>query len=132
SISAMALIARLSPEESRGRVSGLYAGSFLLGNVAGPVLGTLLAPLGMRLPFVIYGIALVIAAMVVYMALGRRRDLDERAKNPASAATAIEVVTIRQAMGSPTYRAALFSGFSYGWLAFGVRNSMIPLFALAV
>lgn len=131
-ISAMALIARLSPGESRGRISGLYAGSFLLGNVAGPVLGTVLAPLGMRLPFVIYGIALVIAAMVVYMALGRRRDLDERAKNPASAATAIEVVTMRQAMGSPTYRAALFSGFSYGWLAFGVRNSMIPLFALAV
>ena len=56
-ISAMALIARLAPEESRGRISGLYAGSFLLGNVAGPVLGTVLAPLGMRIPFVIYGTA---------------------------------------------------------------------------
>lgn len=131
-ISAMALIARLSPDESRGRISGLYAGSFLLGNVAGPVLGTVLAPLGMRLPFVIYGVALVIAAAVVYMALGRRRDLDEQANNPAADGQSIEVVTMRQAMGSTTYRAALFSGFSYGWLAFGVRNSMIPLFALAV
>lgn len=131
-ISAMALIARLSPQESRGRISGLYAGAFLLGNVAGPVLGTALAPLGMRIPFIIYGTALVIAAMVVFFALGRRRDLDKRADSSANAAERIEVVTVRQAVSSPTYRAALFSGFSYGWLAFGVRNSMIPLFALYV
>ncbi|MGO3343668.1 MAG: MFS transporter [Glutamicibacter arilaitensis] len=131
-ISAMALIARLAPEKSRGRISGLYAGSFLLGNVFGPVLGTLLAPLGMRIPFLIYGTALVIAAGVVYMALGRRRDLDADAANPRSRHSDIEVVTTREALVSPAYRAALFSGFSYGWLAFGVRNSMIPLFALAV
>ncbi|MFJ2617811.1 MFS transporter [Glutamicibacter sp. NPDC087344] len=131
-ISAMALIARLAPEESRGRISGLYAGSFLLGNVAGPVLGTVLAPLGMRLPFLIYGTALVIAAGVVYVALGRRRKLDDGSANPASGKPSIEVVTAKEALASPTYRAALFSGFSYGWLAFGIRNSMIPLFALAV
>lgn len=131
-ISAMALIARLAPEESRGRISGLYAGSFLLGNVAGPVLGTVLAPLGMRIPFIIYGTALIIAAGVVYAALGRRRKLDNDAENPVSGKPAIEVVTAKEALASPTYRAALFSGFSYGWLAFGIRNSMIPLFALAV
>lgn len=131
-ISAMALIARLAPDESRGRISGLYAGSFLLGNVAGPVLGTVLAPLGMRVPFVIYGTALIIAAGVVYAALGRRRKLDHDAENPDSGKPAIEVVTAKEALASPAYRAALFSGFSYGWLAFGIRNSMIPLFALAV
>ncbi|WP_313814374.1 MFS transporter [Glutamicibacter sp.] len=131
-ISAMALIARLSPEESRGRISGLYAGSFLLGNVAGPVLGTVLAPLGMRIPFLIYGTALVVAALVVYFALGRRRDLDKKSDGASDKSQPIEVVTVRQAVASPTYRAALFSGFSYGWLAFGVRNSMIPLFALFV
>lgn len=131
-ISAMALIARLAPEKSRGRISGLYAGSFLLGNVFGPVLGTLLAPLGMRLPFLIYGTALVIAAGVVYMALARRRDLDDDPQNPRKKHSSIEVVTTREALASPAYRAALFSGFSNGWLAFGVRNSMIPLFALSV
>lgn len=131
-ISAMALIARLSPEASRGRISGLYAGAFLLGNVAGPVLGSVLAPLGMRVPFFIYGTALVAAAAVVYFALGRRRDLDRDAEDPKKTRAAIEVVTTREALNSPAYRAALFSGFSYGWLAFGIRNSMIPLFALAV
>ncbi|MGP4992287.1 MFS transporter [Glutamicibacter ardleyensis] len=130
-ISAMALIARLAPNKSRGRISGMYAGAFLLGNVIGPVLGSLLAPFGMRIPFVIYGTALVIAAAVVYFALGRRRDLD---KDPAKsgAMSAVEVVTTREALSAPAYRAALASGFSYGWLAFGIRTSMIPLFALAV
>lgn len=130
-ISAMALIARLAPNESRGRISGLYAGAFLLGNVAGPVLGTVLAPFGMRIPFLIYGTALVIAASVVYFALGRRRDLDKDPTKTGSA-SAIEVVTTREALSSPAYRAALASGFSYGWLAFGIRTSMIPLFALAI
>lgn len=104
----------------------------MLGNVAGPVLGSVLAPLGMRVPFFIYGTALVIAAAVVYFALGRRRDLDRDAEDPRKTRSAIEVVTTREALSSPAYRAALFSGFSYGWLAFGIRNSMIPLFALAV
>lgn len=132
-ISAMALIARLAPEASRGRISGLYAGSFLLGNVTGPVIGTLLAPFGMRLPFVIYGVALVIAAVVVYVALARKP-----VKNKLDSATdaepvkPVEVLTTREALRSPTFRAALASGFSYGWLAFGIRTSMIPLFALAI
>lgn len=131
-ISAMALISRLAPEKSRGRISGLYAGSFLLGNVFGPVLGSLLAPLGIRAPFVIYGSALVIAAALVYRALGRRRELDEATSTLKQHQAAIPVVTTKEALSSPTYRAAMFSGFSYGWLALGVRNSMIPLFALVI
>ena len=128
-ISAMALIARLSPQESRGRISGLYAGSFLLGNVAGPVLGTFLAPLGMRVPFWIYGTALVIAAGVVYLAIGRNKV---GPGGPKAKPSEIETVRFGEALRSPAYRAALFSGFSNGWLAFGVRTSMIPLFAVAV
>ena len=133
-ISAMALIARLSPEGSRGRISGLYAGSFLLGNVTGPIVGSLLAPFGMRIPFLIYGVALLVAAAVVYFALARKQPAHEN-----SSATSIKddkggfpILTTREALKSPTFRAALASGFSYGWLAFGIRTSMIPLFALAI
>jgi len=132
-ISAMALIARLAPEGARGRISGMYAGAFLLGNVTGPVIGSLLAPFGMRLPFIIYGIALVIAAAVVYFALARKpvqEKLDEGAEE--APAEAIPVLTTREALKSRTFRAALASAFSYGWLAFGIRTSMIPLFALAI
>ncbi|WP_338131734.1 MFS transporter [Rothia kristinae] len=38
-VSAMGLIARLSPPDIRGRVSGYYATAFLTGNIMGPVIG---------------------------------------------------------------------------------------------
>ena len=63
-IAAMGLIVRLAPADVRGRTSALYGTSFLLGNVVGPMLGSALAFLGYRTPFVIYAIALVIAASV--------------------------------------------------------------------
>ena len=132
-ISAMALIARLAPDGSRGRISGMYAGAFLLGNVMGPVFGSLLAPFGMRLPFLIYGVALLIAAAVVYFALARKPVQEKLEDNEVAEPIApVPVLTTREALRSPTFRAAMASGFSYGWLAFGIRTSMIPLFALAV
>ncbi|WAL39117.1 MFS transporter [Brevibacterium sp. BRM-1] len=69
-VSAMALIVRMSPPRARARSTGLYATSFLLGNIAGPVLGGFMAGLGMRVPFVIYAVGLVIAAAVVRLKLG--------------------------------------------------------------
>lgn len=64
-VSAVALIVRLAPPEIRGRVSGTYASAFLLGGIGGPVIGGLLGNLGLRIPFVVYAIALLIAATVV-------------------------------------------------------------------
>jgi DHA1 family multidrug resistance protein-like MFS transporter len=42
-VASMALVIRLAPPESRGRVSGAYASAFLIGNVCGPIVGGLLA-----------------------------------------------------------------------------------------
>lgn len=128
-VSAMALIARLSPKEIRGRIAGLYAGAFLLGNVAGPVMGSLMAGLGFRLPFFIYGGSLIVAAAIVYFSLSH----SNRAKNGAgkAAVQAVEHVELSEAWSFPAFRAALVSGFTNGWMAFGVRMSLIPLFAVA-
>ncbi|MGP5073624.1 MFS transporter [Arthrobacter rhombi] len=126
-VSAMSLIARLAPTEIRGRISGYYAGSFLIGNIVGPVLGGFLAVFGYRLPFFIYGGALIIAAAIVYLSLlgvrsgAKRGPRDER---PA--------MSFAAALKSPTYRAALFSGFANGWSNFGVRVALVPLFAAQV
>ena len=73
-VSAMALIARLSPKAIRGRIAGLYSGAFLLGNVAGPVMGSLMAGMGFRTPFFIYGGSLVVAAAIVYFSLSHSRN----------------------------------------------------------
>lgn len=75
-VSAMALIIRLAPPESRGRASGAYASSFLFGNILGPVVGGLLAGLGMRIPFVIYATGLLLAAAVVWFRLEKQPQLD--------------------------------------------------------
>ena len=64
-VSAMALLVRLAPPTMRGRVSSAYASSFLIGGMLGPVLGGLMAGFGLRVPFVAYAVALVVAALVV-------------------------------------------------------------------
>lgn len=75
-VSAMALIIRLTPQEARGRASSAYASSFLFGNILGPVVGGLLAGLGMRIPFVIYATGLLLAAAVVWFRLEHKPQLD--------------------------------------------------------
>lgn len=70
-VSAMALIVRLAPPDSRARATSLYASAFLVGNIAGPVVGGAMAGWGMRVPFVVYAVALVLAALVVHVRLVR-------------------------------------------------------------
>lgn len=109
-VSAMSLIARLAPAEIRGRISGYYAGSFLIGNIVGPVLGGFLAVFGYRLPFFIYGGALVIAAAIVYLSLLGVRSASKRGPRDSRPA-----MLFRTAFDNPIYRAALVSGFANGW-----------------
>ena len=62
-LSAQALIVRVAPPMIRGRASAVYASAFLLGNIIGPVIGALLASLGFRIPFAVYGIGVGAAAI---------------------------------------------------------------------
>jgi len=125
-ISAMALIIRLAKPSVRGRVSSAYASSFLLGNIAGPLAGGLMAGFGLRVPFLVYAGALVVAAAVVALQLKDARLADGEPKPAAR-----PVLTVREALGDSAYRAALASSFANGWSSFGVRNSLLPLFAAA-
>ncbi|MDK6998887.1 MFS transporter, partial [Escherichia coli] len=60
-VSAMGLIVRISPPEIRGKSSAAYGTAFLLGNVFGPIMGAAMGAWGMRMPFFIYGGALIVA-----------------------------------------------------------------------
>lgn len=122
-VSAMTFLARKAPPQIRGKVSGAYASAFLIGNVAGPLVGSGLLVFGQRVPFLVYGGALILAASVVFVMLRRSRLEDRRNKDDRQRAT------LTEAWARPSYRAALTSGFANGWATFGLRNSIVPLFA---
>jgi MFS family permease len=79
-VSSIALIIRITPAAQRGRAMGIYQGGFILGSIAGPGLGGLLAEISLRLPLVVYGIFLLVAGLV------SRTMLRSRAVAPADPA----------------------------------------------
>ncbi|TNC18312.1 MFS transporter [Georgenia sp. 311] len=126
-VSAMGLIVRLAPPTARGRAASLYATAFLVGNIGGPVIGGVLAELGLRIPFMVYAVALVLATGVVWRLLpetgaGPTRTVDEPQQPP---------MVFAEALRDSAFRAALVSGFANGWSSFGVRVALVPLFAAA-
>jgi MFS family permease len=124
-VSSLGLMIRISPANARGRVSGMFTSAFLVGSVGGPVLGSLTVGFGLSMPFVIYGVALLIAAGVVLVVL-RSSSLaapDEQSE-PA--------LSVRTALRNRAYRAALASNFATGWSAFGLRVALVPLFVVEV
>ena len=125
-VSAMGLIVRLAPAHMRGRISSAYATAFLLGSIGGPVLGGLLAGYGLRVPFLVYSGALLVASAVVFFQLKDAPVASRRADGSPPA------MTVRLALTDRTYRACLVSGFANGWSSFGVRMALVPLFATAV
>ena len=158
-VSAMALIVRIAPYNARARATGMYATAFLVGNIAGPVVGGLMAGLGMRVPFLLYGIGLVIAALVVHIKLTTGRNDEVEGPDPQDAhetagvgsdaaadgsvsPQAAEAVTakerpdpllpmrFREAWAFKSYRAALVGAMANGWGAMGVRTAVYPLFAI--
>ncbi|WP_414640563.1 MFS transporter [Arthrobacter sp.] len=123
-VASMALVVRLAPPESRGRVSGAYASAFLIGNVCGPIVGGLLAGFGLRVPFLAYAGALVLAALVV------QTQLSHVPGSARGAATGEPAMKLGEAVRDSAYRAALASSFANGWATFGVRMATVPLFAV--
>jgi MFS family permease len=124
-VSAMGLIVRLAPPAIRGRVSSVYGSAFLLGGMAGPVLGGALAEFGLRLPFLVYAVALLVAATVVAVFL-RGATL-----RPPAGSVPVPPLAVRDAIRHSAYRAALASAFANGWTNFGVRVAVLPQFAVA-
>ena len=140
-ISAMSLVMRLAPPNARARASSLYATAFLIGNIAGPVIGGLMAGLGMRVPFIVYAVVLLLAASVVHI---RLRSLSLHTTEIANVANEIpadreserdNTDTPRKfsvAWRLPAFRCLLGSGLVNGWSSMGFRVAIYPLFAVAV
>jgi MFS family permease len=124
-VSAFALMYRVVDPGLRGRAAGLIQGGFLLGGVAGPAVGGLLAEASLRAPFFVYAATLGVAAVISATAL-RRADASRPASDDPSGDA--PRTSLRTALRSRAYIAALVTQVGTGWALFGVRSSLIPLF----
>lgn len=127
-VSAMAMLLKVTTAAQRGRASAAFSGGFLLGGVAGPAVGGLVVGVSVRAPFFVYALTLLAAAYVSWTYLPAHGV----AAPPASAGTAAAepVVTLRQALRRRPYQAALTANLTTGMLTYGLRNSLVPLFVV--
>ena len=127
-VSALSLLLRVAPPSHRGRAAATWQGGFILGGIAGPAFGGLLAELSPRLPFLLYAGFLLAAGAVTLVMLRDTPPAPEHV--PAAAGPDLEPgpVSLRSAFRTRAYVAALVANLGIGWVLFGVRNSLVPLY----
>ncbi|WP_309229729.1 MFS transporter [Blastococcus sp. TML/M2B] len=127
SVAALSLLFRVSPPTHRGRAAATWQGGFILGGIAGPAAGGLLTELSPRLPFFLYAGFLLVAGGVGMVLLRAAPDAAGPAPSPGVDLDA-GPVDLRTAFRSRAYVAALIANLGVGWVLFGVRNSLVPLY----
>ncbi|MDJ1371474.1 MFS transporter [Gulosibacter molinativorax] len=125
SIASSSMVVRFAPPSLRGRVSSLWGGMFLIGSISGPIFGGLLGQAGIQVPFLVYGSALLVAAAIVGIMLGRAGRKNGGAGNLSKR---LPPLLLKDALAVPAYRASLSFGFSNGWANLGMRSAVVPLF----
>ena len=123
SVAAGSILLRAVDDDHRARAQSLYNGSFLVGMMAGPVVGGALSGFSLRAPMIIYGFLLIIASASGAFLL---RNSALAAKPTAKQER--ETITLRSALALKPYRIALFISFSSAWVLFGMSRSILPLF----
>ncbi|SNS91324.1 Predicted arabinose efflux permease, MFS family [Geodermatophilus pulveris] len=126
-VAALSLLLRVAPPSHRGRAAATWQGGFILGGIAGPAAGGLLAELSPRLPFFLYAGFLLLAGSVAMVLLRPSATRREQAARTSSGAEP-EAVPLGTALRSRVYLAALVANLGVGWVLFGVRNSLVPLY----
>jgi MFS family permease len=144
-VAALSLLLRTAPAAQRGRSAATYQGGFILGGIAGPAAGGFLAEISPRVPFFVYAGFLLVAGTVALVLLrpgaGPRPAMGTEpitpgvdqaggAEPPAAALPTAGAVSggLRAALRSRAYLAALVANLGVGWVLFGVRNSLVPLY----
>lgn len=123
-ISAMTLLLGSTSPSLRGRAIGFYQGGFLIGGMAGPAIGGLLAVISLQAPFFFYAGTLAIAGLIGLVML-QPKTLDV----PDAAAGHIPFsVVIRDRR----FIAACLANLAQGWSSMGVRSALIPVLVVEV
>ncbi|MHA6667968.1 MFS transporter [Homoserinimonas sp. A447] len=124
-ISAMTLLLGSTPATLRGRAMGFYQGGFLIGGMAGPAIGGLLAVISLQAPFFFYAGTLAVAGLVGLFLL-QPKTL-EVAGGPTT-----EPVPFRLVARDPRFIAACLANLAQGWSSFGVRSALVPVLVVEI
>ncbi|MCW2802965.1 MAG: putative major facilitator superfamily transporter [Propionibacteriaceae bacterium] len=124
-VSAMTLLLGSVPVTIRGRAAGFYQGGFLIGGMAGPAVGGLLAAISITAPFFFYAGTLAVAGVVGLVLL---RGGADRIRHGEQAAP----IPFRQVLRDSRYQAACLCNLAQGWSSFGVRSSLVPVLVVEV
>jgi MFS family permease len=123
SVAAGSILLRAVGDDHRARVQSLYNGSFLIGMMAGPVVGGALSGFSLRAPMIIYGFLLIIASASGAFLL---RNSTLAAKPTATQER--NTISLKSALALKPYRSALIISFITAWVLFGMSRSILPLF----
>lgn len=127
-VSALALLLRVVNSDQRGRAASAFQGGFLLGGVAGPAVGGIVVAISIRAPFFVYAASLFVAALVTLVFL-TRAQLHER-EEEVSHGQSDKLQELRTALHDKAYQAALGTNLIAGFVTFGLRSSVVPLFVI--
>ena len=123
SVAAGSIILRAVRDDQRARAQSLYNGSFLVGMMAGPVIGGFLTAISLRAPLLVYAFLLVVASVAGGFLL-RNSVLAAR---PTEKSTVVKT-SMRDALAMKPYVIALIISFTTAWVLFGMSRSVLPLF----
>lgn len=127
-ISAMTLLLASTTPDRRARSIGFYQGGFLVGGMAGPALGGLLATVSLTAPFFFYAGTLAVAGVVGILLLSPPR----RGDAAAAAAAAEPARPLADVLRDVRFRAACVASFAQGWSSLGVRSALVPVLVVEV
>jgi len=123
SVAAGSILLRATDDTRRARAQSLYNSSFLVGMMAGPVIGGFLTAISLRAPLLVYATLLVVSSATGGFLL----------RNSVLAARPTEKIikekgSMREALSSKPYLIALTISFCSASILFGMSRSILPLF----
>lgn len=126
-VAAVSLVLRVAPPHQRARANGAFQAGFLVGGVTGPAFGGALAEWSLRAPFFVYAATLAVAGTIGMVLLAHRRLPGSSARPPTPQ---VDPARLGEAFRSDAYRAALAANLAVGWVVFGVRMALVPLYVV--
>jgi MFS family permease len=132
-VSALSLLLRVAPPDKRARAASTFQGGFLMGGILGPGIGGLLTATSIRAPFFFYAFTLVLGGLAARIML-RSSVAASRDRSKVSSGSIDPAArgwgALRAALRSKPFVVAMFLNFSTGFVAFGLRASLIPNFVI--